>query len=98
MTENTQTTPGLVHGVAACVCAVLGFFIPVLGVIRAVVGLVLGIKAFGIGKENGNDTVNILGLIGAILSGISVIVSIFAMMALIGGIGLLSVLGGSSGW
>lgn len=98
MTENSQTTPGMVHGVASCVCAVLGFFIPFIGLILAVVGLVLGLRAFKTGKANGNDTVNILGLIGAIISGISIVVGIFSMIALIGGIGLLGLMGGSNPW
>lgn len=95
MSENSQTTPGMVQGVASCVCAILGFFIPFVGLILAVIGLVLGLKAFKIGKANGNDTVNILGLIGAIISGISILVGIFSMIAVIGGIGLMGAIGSS---
>ena len=84
MSEATAPQPGLVAGIVSCICAAFGFVIPGLGLIFATVGL--GYRA---AQGAGYQTGIILGLIGSLISGISLAVAAIAVLALIGGAGLL---------
>lgn len=78
---SSVTTPGLVQAVASCICGLLGFFIPIVGVVLAIVGVVIGWKAFKIGKASGNDIVHIVGMIGGLISLGALVISIFGLIA-----------------
>lgn len=96
MTETNNAPaaqPGLVHGVISCVCAGLGFFIPAIGLVLAIVGLVLGVKAYRAGKQAGYQTGMVLGLIGALVSGISLAVAAFVLLSLVGLVGGIGLMG-----
>lgn len=98
MSDTTnELTPGMAQGIASCVCAALGFFIPVLGLILSIVAIVLGGKARAIGKQNGNDTVATLGLVGLIVGWVALAVAALAALSLFGLIGGIGVLGAMSG-
>lgn len=84
---NAPTSPGLVSGIVSCVCAVFGFFVPVLGMVLAIIGLVAGLQAYGKGKAAGYRPGLILGLIGALVSGLCLVVAALAILALVGMIG-----------
>lgn len=93
---SSGTTPGLVQAVASCICGFLGFFIPIVGVVLAIVGIVLGRQAYRIGKANGNDTVNITGLVGGLISLGALIIALFALAAaMLWGAGMMAIGSGS---
>ena len=98
-TENSTTsttTPGLVQAVASCICGLLGFIVPIVGIILAIVGCFLGRQAYRTGKANGNDVVHITGMIGGLLSLGAVIVSAFLLItALLWGAGMMALSSGS---
>lgn len=88
--EN-NSSPGLVLGIVSCVCAVVGFFIPLLGLVLAAVALVCGIVGFKAARAANYQAGIVLTLIGALVSGISLLVSLltaFAFIGLAGGFGL----------
>lgn len=89
MNETSAPQPGLVAGIVSCVCAAFGFVIPGLGLIFAIVGLVAGIRGYRAAKGAGYQAGIILGLIGSLISGICLAVAAIAVLALIGGAGLL---------
>ena len=85
--------PGFILGIVSCVCAVLGFFIPFLGLVLAIVGLVCGIKAYKAGKAANYQLGTTLGLIGGLISGISLLFASLAMLTVIGAVGSIGLLG-----
>ncbi|PCI01606.1 MAG: hypothetical protein COB76_00975 [Alphaproteobacteria bacterium] len=98
MTETntaSEQQPGLVLGVVSCVCAVLAFFIPVLGLILAIVALVCGIKGYKAAKAVHYQNGTILGLVGSLIGGISLLfaaISVIALLGMAGGIGMMGAL------
>jgi hypothetical protein len=70
--------PGLTAGIASFVCAALGLVLPMLliaillglivGLPLAIAGMVLGLRAYTIGRRGSHQLSYILGLIGTVLS------------------------------
>jgi len=84
--------PGLIGGIISCVCAAFGFFVPVLGLLLAIIGLFVGMGAYKAGKRANYQPGLILGLIGAVISGVSLIIAalaVFALLGVVGGVGML---------
>ena len=85
--QNLQ--PGLIGAVCSIVAGVLGFIIPVLGIIGSGVGLWLGIKALKIGQMSKYNPTTICGVIGIAIAGLAIfywilsIVFFGSMMSLI---------------
>ena len=74
------------HGpaIAALVCGILGWFLPIVGVILAIFGIVLGVKAkSAIDASRGALTGRHLALIGMISSIVSVIYQLFIVLPLL---------------
>ena len=93
---SSGTTPGLVQAVASCICGILGFFIPIVGVVLAIIGAVMGWKAYKTGKASGNDMVHIVGMIGGLISLGALVVALFALAAaMLWGAGLMAIGSGS---
>lgn len=95
MTSNSDISapsgsPGLVTAIFSCVFAVLAAFIPFIGWLFAIVGLVLGLNAHKAAKRADYQPGLIFGLIGAIVSGITLVWSVFATLF---GLGALALLG-----
>ncbi|WP_107495989.1 hypothetical protein [Thalassobius sp. I31.1] len=80
---GAQTDPSLTKSFIAIACSVLGFFIPVIGLILSIVGIVLGNKARRAGKEAGNETAVMIGLIAVIVGAISLIFAALGLIAII---------------
>ena len=93
---SSGTTPGLIQAVASCLCGFLGFFIPIVGVVLAIIGIVMGRQAYKIGKANSNDTVHITGMIGGLISLGALVVALFALAAaMLWGAGMMAIGSGS---
>jgi len=80
-------------GLLALGCSVLAFFIPVIGIVLSVIGLIFGRKARAQAKVEGDDTASTVGMIAIIISVISLIFTVLGLltiMSLSSGLGLMS--------
>jgi hypothetical protein len=76
--QNQQ--PGLAVSVCSIVAGVVGFSIPILGMIASCVGIWLGVRGFRQGRA-GNYTPNIIcAIIGMFLSGLSIVYWVSAIL------------------
>lgn len=75
---------GLVSGIVSCVCGAFAFFIPILGLILATVGVMAGLRGLGKSMRGGYTPGITLNLIGSLVSGIALILSIIAVIAIAG--------------
>jgi hypothetical protein len=85
----------MTKAVIAIVCAVLAFFLPGLGVILAIFGLVLGIKARKEAQAEGDENAALVGLIAIVITAIALIFAALALLSLLalgGGLGLMRML------
>ena len=57
--------------IIAIVCAVLAFFIPVVGIVLSIVGLVLGRQARIASKADGDENAALIALIAIIVAAVS---------------------------
>lgn len=78
-----QTDPSMTKAIIAIGCAILGFFIPLLGIILSIVAIVLGRKARADAKSAGNESATMVALIAIILGAISLIFAAFGLLALV---------------
>ena len=92
-THGAATASGGMSGsmkkaIIAGVCAVLAFFVPVLGLILAIAGLVIGRQARAAAKIEDDDTAAMIALVAIIVGVISLLVAAFmafTMLVLGGG-------------
>lgn len=91
MTHETQTppsggqaAPGTILGIVSLICGILGLT-PTFGIILAVVGLVTGSIARKQASAANNDTGRTLGLIGMILSAITLVIALISLI-FVGGV------------
>jgi len=69
--------------IIAIVCAVLAFFIPVVGIVLSIVGLVLGRQARIASKADGDENAALIALIAIIVAAISLIFAAIALLSLL---------------
>jgi hypothetical protein len=79
--EPAQTAqPGLIVGICSIAAGVIGFSIPVLGMVVSCAGIWLGIKGFRQGRASNLTSSTVCGVIGASLSGLGIVFWISAVL------------------
>jgi hypothetical protein len=72
--------PGLAAGVCSIVAGVVGFSIPVLGMIASCIGIWLGVRGFQQGRAGNYAPGVICAIIGIFLSGLSIVFWVSAIL------------------
>jgi hypothetical protein len=72
--------PGLIAGVGSIVAGVIGFGVPVLGMIASCVGIWLGVRGFRQGRAANQPPGMICGIIGISISGLSIVYWVSALL------------------
>jgi hypothetical protein len=67
-------------GVISLICAFVGVIIPLLGVILAVVSFVTGRNAFRQGRQHNEQAGQYMGLVGAIVSGLTILLYVVTII------------------
>jgi len=78
--DRVTPAPGLIAGIGSIVAGVIGFSIPVLGMVVSCVGIWLGIRAMRAGRAARYSTSTTCGIIG---TGVSVVGIAFWVCAIL---------------
>ena len=83
----------MIFGIISLVCGILTFFLGVIGIVTVVLAIIFGIKGKNIGAELPDKTGYYLSIAGLILSGIALFITLLAMTACAGLVGLAGSMG-----
>lgn len=73
---------GMTKSLIALGCAILAFFIPVIGIILSIAGFILGRQARAAAKAVHDDTAAMVALVAVVISAISLIFAVLGLLAL----------------
>ena len=77
---TSKRQPGLIAGIGSIVAGVIGFGIPVLGMVASCAGIWLGIIGFRRGRATKCATTTTCGIIGIALSVLGIVFWVYAIL------------------
>lgn len=86
--QHMTPSDGTVLGIVSIAFGALGF-IPTFGVLFAGIGLILGIRARKQAVAAGNATGNTLGVIGILLSAVTLVIAVLLLIVMLTALGVL---------
>lgn len=96
MSGDDPARAAMTAGIISLACAVASFVIPFIGPITLIVSIVFGIKGKNLGRDLPDKTPYYLSLAGLIISGLALAVTILALAACVGVVGLIGLSGGGN--
>ena len=78
--DAQKPLPGMIAGVGSVICGVLGFCVPVVGMVAACIGIWLGILAIRQGRVGRYTPSVVCGAIGITLSALSIVFWVCAVL------------------
>lgn len=80
---SDQMSGSMKKAIIAIICAVLAFFIPVVGVVLAIAGLMLGRQARSAAKAEADDSAALVAMIAIVVAAIALFFAAIALVSLV---------------